>query len=158
MKLFHGDCLDVLEAGQVENESVDLIVTSPPYANQRKSQYGGVDPLTYNDWFLERSKQFQRVLGHRGSFVLNIKEHTSSGVKDDYVIRLILSLQDQGWRWVEEYVWHKKNAYPGKWPDRFRNAWGETIAFHQEQRFQDEPRCSHGPTERVDTSERGNGE
>ena len=123
------DCLEVLKSGIVLPDSVDLIMTSPPYAEQRKTTYGGIPTGEYVDWFMERSEEFYRVISPTGSMVINIKEHSRKGEKDPYVIRLILALRDQGWRWVEEYIWHKPNAFPGKWPDRFRNAWERCLHF-----------------------------
>jgi site-specific DNA-methyltransferase (adenine-specific) len=67
-----GDCLLVLK--EVESDSVDLIVTSPPYAGRRDCP-----ELGYVDWFITRSAQFHRVLKPTGSFVLNIKERVSNG-------------------------------------------------------------------------------
>jgi DNA modification methylase len=48
---------------------------------------------------------------------------------------LILALKKQGWLWTEEYVWHKKNSYPGKWPNRFRDAWEHCLHFNKEKKF-----------------------
>jgi site-specific DNA-methyltransferase (adenine-specific)/site-specific DNA-methyltransferase (cytosine-N4-specific) len=58
-----------------------------------------------------------------GSFVLNIKERAINGERHTYVIELILMMRKLGWLWTEEYIWHKKNSYPGKWPNRFRDSW-----------------------------------
>lgn len=58
--LIVGDCLDVL-AG-VEDESVQLIITSPPYADSRKKTYGGIHPDEYVKWFEPRAEQFLRIL------------------------------------------------------------------------------------------------
>lgn len=52
------------------NSSVDLIVTSPPYADQRKGTYGGIHPDEYVKWFLPISEQLLRVLKPTGTFVL----------------------------------------------------------------------------------------
>jgi site-specific DNA-methyltransferase (adenine-specific) len=122
-----GDCLDQMKG--LDRNSVDLIVTSPPYADARKNTYGGVLPDEYVDWFLPRSKEFLRVLKPTGSFVLNIKEKVVDGERHNYVLRLILALQNQGWLWVEEYVWHKTNSMPGKWPNRFRDGWERLLHF-----------------------------
>jgi site-specific DNA-methyltransferase (adenine-specific) len=116
-----GDCLDVLRK-QPAN-SVDLLFTSPPYADRRKGTYGGTKPEEYVDWFLPRSAEFLRVLKPDGTFVLNIKERAEKGERHTYVIELILPLRQQGWLWTEELIWHKKNSYPGKWPNRFRDGW-----------------------------------
>ena len=113
-RVLEGDCKDVL--GEIADESVDLIVTSPPYADRRHSTYGGIKPDQYVNWFLPRSAEFFRVLKPTGSFVLNIKEKVENGERHTYVIELILALRTQGWLWTEEYIWHKKNCYPGNGP------------------------------------------
>jgi len=118
--LFAGDCLDVL-ASQGE-ASINLIVTSPPYADARQANYGGVPPEQYVDWWMERAEQFQRVLRPDGSLVVNIKEGTERNERSTYVLELILAMRRAGWLWTEEYVWHKRNCAPGKWRNRFRDA------------------------------------
>lgn len=128
-----GDAKEVLQG--VEADSVDLIVTSPPYADSRKSTYGGVHPDHYVEWFLPISAQLLRVLKPTGSFVVNIKERVVAGERHTYVLELILALKKQGWLWTEEYCWHKKNAYPGKWPNRFRDAWERCLHFTVEKKF-----------------------
>ena len=123
--LRQGDCLDVL--APLSNNSIDLIVTSPPYADQRKQTYGGIHPDKYVDWFMPRAKEFLRVLKPDGTFVLNIKERVVDGERHTYVLDLILAMRAQGWLWTEEFIWHKKNSYPGKWPNRFRDSWERLI-------------------------------
>lgn len=128
-----GDCLDVLR--QYPDASFDLIVTSPPYADQRATTYGGIHPDNYVEWFLPRSAEFLRVLKPEGSFVLNIKEKAVNGERHTYVLELIIALRKQGWLWTEEYIWHKKNCYPGKWPNRFRDAWERCLHFTKQRKF-----------------------
>lgn len=60
-----GDCLDVMRT--LPDDSVDLIVTSPPYADARKHTYGGIPPCQYVDWFCERACEMRRVLAPSGS-------------------------------------------------------------------------------------------
>jgi DNA modification methylase len=67
-----GDCAEKLK--ELDDNSVDLIFTSPPYADQRKNTYGGIHPDTYVEWFLPISKELFRVLKPTGTFILNIKE------------------------------------------------------------------------------------
>ena len=76
-----------------------------------------------------------RVLRPDGTFILNIKEHASNGERHPYVLELILALRKQGWLWTEEFVWHKKNCYPGKWPNRFRDGWERLLQFNLERKF-----------------------
>lgn len=131
--LYLGDCLDILK--EVPDNSVDLIFTSPPYADQRKSTYGGIRHDEYVKWFLPRSDQFLRVLKPTGSFVLNIKEKVVDGERSTYVLELIMGMRQQGWLWTEEFIWHKKNSYPGKWPNRFRDAWERLLQFNKDRKF-----------------------
>lgn len=128
-----GDCGEVLK--EMPDNSVDLIFTSPPYADQRKNTYGGISPDKYVEWFLPRAEQFQRVLKPTGTFILNIKERVVDGERHTYVIELILELRRQGWLWTEEYMWHKKNSHPGKWPNRFRDNWERLIQFNKSRAF-----------------------
>jgi site-specific DNA-methyltransferase (adenine-specific) len=128
-----GDCLDILPAYQ--NETFNLIITSPPYADSRSNTYGGIKPDDYVDWFLPRAQEFYRVLSDDGTFILNIKEKVVSGERHTYVIELILALKEMGWLWTEEFVWHKKNCFPGKWPNRFRDAWERCLQFNKKKKF-----------------------
>jgi site-specific DNA-methyltransferase (adenine-specific) len=133
VNLFNGDCLEVLKT--IESNSVDLIVTSPPYSDQRKNTYGGIHPDEYVDWFLPISQELKRVLKSTGSFILNIKEKVVNGERHTYVIELILEMRKQGWLWTEEYMWHKKNSFPGKWPNRLRDGWERLLHFTKEKKF-----------------------
>ena len=117
------------------DNTFDLIVTSPPYADKRKNTYGGVAPEKYVEWFLPRSKEFLRVLKPTGTFILNIKEKAENGERHTFVLELILALRKQGWLWTEEFIWHKKNCYPGKWPNRFRDAWERCLQFNKTRHF-----------------------
>jgi len=131
--IHRGDCLQILPL--LPADCVDLIVTSPPYADSRKSTYGGVHPDDYVEWFLPIASELKRVLKDDGSFILNIKEKAVEGERHSYVLELILALKRQGWLWTEEYIWHKKNCSPGKWPNRFRDAWERCLHFTKRKKF-----------------------
>jgi len=128
-----GDCLNVLKT--LQDNSVDLIVTSPPYSDQRKNTYGGINADEYVQWFLPISKELLRVLKPSGTFILNIKEKAINGERHTYVLELIQEMRKQGWFWTEEFIWHKKNCYPGKWPNRFRDAWERLLQFNKAKHF-----------------------
>lgn len=128
-----GDCKEVLR--ELPENSVDLIFTSPPYADQRKSTYGGIHPNHYVEWFLPITDELLRVLKPTGTFVLNIKEKVIEGERSTYVMELIIEMRKQGWFWTEEFIWHKKNCYPGKWPNRFRDAWERLLQFNKNKKF-----------------------
>jgi DNA modification methylase len=132
-RLILGDCREELKT--LKDDSIDLIFTSPPYADSRVHTYGGVSPDKYVDWFLPISQELLRVLKPNGTFVLNIKEKVANGERHTYVIELILAMRKQGWFWTEEFIWHKKNSYPGKWPNRFRDSWERLIQFNKSRKF-----------------------
>src|SRR6266480_865142 len=139
MAVFHkpniilGDCLEELK--KFDENSVDLIVTSPPYADRRVKTYGGIRPDEYVQWFLPRSAEFLRVLKPDGTFILNIKEKVEAGERHTFVLELILEMRKQGWLWTEEFIWHKKNSYPGKWSNRFRDSWERLLQFNKTKKF-----------------------
>lgn len=132
-RILPGDCRELLKT--LPSASIDLIVTSPPYADQRKATYGGISPDNYVAWFLPIAAELFRVLKPSGSFVLNIKEKVVDGQRHTYVLELIVEMKKQGWLWTEEYIWHKRNCYPGKWPNRFRDAWERCLHFTKEKSF-----------------------
>jgi len=132
-KLLLGDSRDVLKT--LDDDSIDLIFTSPPYADRRIHTYGGIKPENYVEWFLPISEQLLRVLKPTGTFILNIKEKAENGERHTYVLELILALRKQGWLWTEELIWHKKNCYPGKWPNRFRDSWERLLQFNKARTF-----------------------
>lgn len=128
-----GDCLEELK--KLEPKSVNLIVTSPPYADQRTSTYGGIKPDKYVEWFMPIAAELKRVLRDDGTFILNIKERVANGERHTYVLELIQALRAQGWLWTEEFIWHKKNSHPGKWPNRFRDSWERLLQFNLDKKF-----------------------
>jgi len=132
-RIILGDCLSATRT--FPDECIDLIVTSPPYADNRRKSYKGIPTNQYVEWFLPISNELKRILKPEGSFVLNIKERTANGERQTYVLELILEMRKQGWLWTEEYIWHKKNCYPGKWPNRFRDAWERCLHFTKQKRF-----------------------
>ncbi|MBI5614410.1 site-specific DNA-methyltransferase [Candidatus Gottesmanbacteria bacterium] len=127
------DCLETLK--KLSSDSVDLIITSPPYSDQRKLTYGGIHPDEYVEWFLPKAEELLRVLKPTGTFILNIKEKVINGERHTYVIDLIQALRKQGWLWTEEFIWHKRNCHPGKWPNRFRDSWERLLQFNKTKNF-----------------------
>jgi DNA modification methylase len=72
-KIILGDCREVLK--DLDENSIDLIVTSPPYADSRNGTYGGIKPDHYVEWFLAISKELLRILKPGGTFILNRGEN-----------------------------------------------------------------------------------
>src|SRR3972149_4998652 len=106
--LLLGDSAKVVK--RLPAQSVDLVVTSPPYADNRKGPYHGFPIDSYVERFLPISQELKRVLKPTGSFILNIKERATNGERQTYVLELIIALKKQGWLWTEEYVWCKSNC------------------------------------------------
>ncbi len=131
--IYRSDCLNKLK--KLDSNSIDFIITSPPYADSRKKTYEGASADKYVNWFLPISKELKRVLKPRGSFILNIKERVVDSERSTYVLELILEMRKQGWLWTEEYLWHKKNSFPGKWPNRFRDGWERCLHFTKQKKF-----------------------
>ena len=134
--IYNGNCRELLnDKTFIKDNSVHLIVTSPPYSDRRKSTYGGIHPKEYVEWFLPLSEQMLRIRKPQGSLIVNIKEHVKNGERQTYVLELILAMNKQGWKWTEEYCWYKKTAFPGKWPNRFRDSWERCLHFTKEKKF-----------------------
>jgi site-specific DNA-methyltransferase (adenine-specific) len=132
-RIYQMDCIEGMRL--LPDESVDLIVTSPPYAEQRKKQYGGIPVNEYNDWFLLIAKEIYRILKPTGSFFLNIKPHCVDGERHLYVYELVILLKKEvGLRFVDEFCW-TKNGVPGKFKGRFKNAFEPVYHFSKEKDF-----------------------
>ena len=131
--IINQDSLEIMR--NMPDNSIDLIITSPPYADQRKSTYGGVTVDQYVQWFLPFTEQMLRILKPSGTFVLNIKEKVVDGQRSTYVMELIFAMKKQGWLWTEEFIRHKKNCHPGKWPNRFRDSWERLLQFNKTKNF-----------------------
>ena len=125
-----GDSAEWLPA--LPSESVDLWFTSPPYADARA--YSRIHPDHYVDWFLPYGKQMMEATKNTGWLVLNIKNRVANsgplqGQRHPYVYQLVLALQQQGWRWLETYIWSKPNAVPGRFGPRTKDGFEYVYAF-----------------------------
>lgn len=136
-KLMLGDCLERMK--KIESGSVDMILTSPPYADRRKKCYEGKHSSEYVDWFLEFATEFMRILKPTGSFFLNIKPHCDKGERDLYVMKLVIALkEDIGFRFTDEFTWTKLGV-PGKFTGRFKNAFEPVYHFTKLKGFTHNP-------------------
>ena len=123
--VIHGDSRHELSAFKGQ---VDLIVTSPPYADARRNHYDSVHPDKFAEWFATFHESFYDSLKPTGSLVINIKDKVVDGVRHRYVWRTIDALCERGWYSIEDYLWHKTNPMPGYWPTRLRDGW--EYCFH----------------------------
>ena len=119
--ILEGDCIDVMAT--LPAESVDAVITSPPYAMQRKATYGGVPEADYPAWTVAWMREARRLLKPDGSVVINIRPHIKNGQLSDYTLRTRLALRDDGWNEVDELIWHKTNAMPMGARTKPRRSW-----------------------------------
>lgn len=131
--IYVGDVRSML--GMLDDDGVDLVVTSPPYAERRKKAYGGIPAEKYVEWFLTISAELLRVLKPTGSFVLNIKEGTHKGERQTYVYELALALRKQGWHLVDEMIWHKTNPFPTGNKNRLKDGFERCFHFAKTKKF-----------------------
>jgi site-specific DNA-methyltransferase (adenine-specific)/site-specific DNA-methyltransferase (cytosine-N4-specific) len=123
--IIHGDSRVELAAYEGQ---VDLIVTSPPYADARRNHYDSVHPDQFVEWFITFHEPFYKALKPAGSLIINIKDKVVDGVRHRYVWHMIEALCSRGWFSIDDYLWHKTNPMPGYWPTRFRDGW--EYCFH----------------------------
>lgn len=121
-KLLNGDCFDLIK--QQPDNSVDLIITSPPYSdivNYGKS-VSTKKPDDYVDWILPLFKEIYRVLKPSGSFILNINDKCENGYRSTYIYDLISrNNKETDLKLYDTYIWHKRNGIPNGSTKRFRN-------------------------------------
>ncbi len=126
-KIYNMDCLEGMK--KIEDDSVDVIFTSPPYADRRKNSYKGYHHTVYNDWFVKIASEIKRVLRPTGSFFLNIKPHCEKGERLLYTYELVIRLRNEvGLKFVDEFSW-TKNGVPGRFVGRFKNAFEPVYHF-----------------------------
>ena len=104
-------------------------VTSPPYAEQRKAQYGGTPAEEYWEWFSEIQARVNSTLSDKGNFFLNIKPHAEQKQRHLYVFDLVCSMvREAGWLFVDEYCW-LRTGIPQQVVNRFKNAFEPVYWF-----------------------------
>jgi site-specific DNA-methyltransferase (adenine-specific)/site-specific DNA-methyltransferase (cytosine-N4-specific) len=122
-RLLCGDCRNPDDIARLCIEKVQGCFTSPPYAEQRKDQYGGVPADEYVAWWEAVQAGVRGVLREDGSFFVNIKAHCDNGERSLYVMDLVLAMRRAwGWRYVDELCWQRASA-PNGTTDRLRNQW-----------------------------------
>lgn len=105
---------------QMDNESCDLIFTSPPFALVRKKDYGNESAKTYVDWFKDFGKEFLRILKPHGSLVIDIGGSWIPGqpTRSLYHFELAIMLtREIGFHLAQEFYWWNpaKLPAPAEW-------------------------------------------
>jgi DNA modification methylase len=112
-KAYCGDANDLM--CELPDESVDLVITSPPFALQRQKAYGNEDQATYVNWLLSFTPEIKRILKPTGSFVLDLGGAYQSGlpVRSIYQYRVLVRMCDElGWYLAEEFFWYNLSKLP----------------------------------------------
>ena len=125
--VLHGDCLDLIPT--LEDGSVSLVVTSPPYAEQRAGHYAGISEQDYPDFTVQWMDALRPKLTPDGSVLIVIRPHLRDGVLSDYVLRTRLAVRESGWNECEELIWYKSAAPPLGSTLRPRRAWESILWF-----------------------------
>jgi site-specific DNA-methyltransferase (adenine-specific) len=119
--IYHGDAAEVIVG--LPDASVDCVVTSPPYAEQRATTYGGIPEADYPAWTVAWMEPLRRVLKPRGSVIINIRPHVRDGTISDYTLRTRLAIRGAGWLELDELLWIKPDAMPTAPNTRPRRSW-----------------------------------
>ena len=133
--VYHGDSLAGMRL--VESESIDLVITSPPYADMKvyEGGFGGFHPDEYVKWFLPYVAEIGRILKPTGSFILNINDKSMDGFRHPFIFELIYAIHNaedycklkgleeldmHGLRMFERLFWNKGKflAHPKRFGDK----------------------------------------
>lgn len=113
-----GDSLEVMR--RLPESSVNLVVTSPPYALHFKKEYGNADQSRYVEWFVPFAREIRRILADDGSFVLNVGGAWTPGkpTRSIYTYKLLIALvENVGLNLAQEFFWYNpaKMPVPAEW-------------------------------------------
>ena len=125
-----GDAATVMAT--IEDESIDCIVTTPPYWRRRTQGTESITATTKEEFvaeLLQTMAQAWRVLKPKGSLWLNMGDDTTDGFVQGIPWRVLLQMMDaQGWRLVNEVVWNKTTTSPQGSQDHLRKV--HEFMFH----------------------------
>lgn len=108
-----GDSLELL--AQLDSNSIDLVMTSPPFALQREKTYGNVEQEAYVNWLFVFCEQVYRVLKPHGSFVIDLggAYQSKRPVRSLHNYRILIKLCDElDFRLAEEFFWYNPSKLP----------------------------------------------
>jgi len=97
---------------KLKDNSVNLILFSPPYANIRKS-YAGAVPTKYVEWITPCLKESYRVLDTNGSMIININDKCDKGERIPYAFEMVIKARELGFKFIDTIIWQKKNGIAG---------------------------------------------
>lgn len=112
-KAIVGDSLELMKS--LPDNSINLVITSPPFALQRPKEYGNKDQTDYIDWILDFTKEVKRIIAEDGSFVIDLGGAYQKGspIRSLYNFRLLIRMCDeQEWNLAEEFYWYNPAKLP----------------------------------------------
>jgi len=143
----HGNCINIAE--KFDKNSIDLIITSPPYAQQRKNQYGGIPEEEYPKWTVTWTNAYREALKENGSIAIIIRPNIRNGEISDYVLKTRLAMREDNWIEAEELIWIKPNSPPLGHIGRPRRAWESILWFSKSRKPFCDPKANGVASERV---------
>jgi DNA modification methylase len=150
-RLLCGDSAKLTDVERLMNgEKANCVITSPPYAMQRKDDYGGIPADEYPNWFLRVANNIYQILADSGSFFINIKEHVEDGQRSLYVMKTIIAMVEAGWRYVDQLIWTKPGL-PGGWSNRLRNDFEPVHFFTKKEKIDWMVQLIEADEERLET-------
>lgn len=145
-KIVCGDC--IAEIAKLTDSSIDLVATSPPYAQQRK-HYDGIKESDYPEWTVSWMKALKPKMKPDSSVAIVIRPHLHRGEISDYVLRTRLAIRESGWYECDELIWIKPNSPPIGNNKRPRRAWESILWFSQYRQPYCTPKANGHLTERM---------
>jgi len=112
-RAYVGDSHNLLAS--IDDNSVDLVITSPPFALQRRKEYGNKDQDEYVGWLVQFGRDIYRILKESGSFVLDLggAYKKKRPVRSLYNFRILIQMCDEyGFNLAEEFYWHNPAKLP----------------------------------------------
>lgn len=148
--IYQMDCVEgARQLAEIYGRFADVIITSPPYAEQRKNQYGGIPEKEYPEFTLRWVEQVMEILNPDGSLFINIRPHIKNGVLSDYVLKTRLLLRESGFSESEELIWYKPDSPPLGSINRPRRAWESILWFSKTSKPYCNPKAVGNPSNRI---------
>lgn len=111
--IYLADSLEVMKS--MDDSSVDLIMTSPPFGLIKKKEYGNADSDEYLDWFRPFASEMHRILKDSGSLVIDIGGAWNPGqpTRSLYHFKLMIMLcEEYGFNLAQEFFWWNPSKLP----------------------------------------------
>lgn len=146
-KILCGDCIAILP--QLDDKSISLVVTSPPYAEQRSKLYTSIPEEDYPAWMTGVLEAMRPKLKDDASVLVVIRTNQDKGEVSDYVMKTRLSIRAAGWKEPEELIWLKNDAPPLGSTIRPRRTWENILWFCKTNKPYIDLKACGNPTKRI---------